>query len=115
MNTMYTAVARRQREIGVLRVLGFSRSNILASFMMESAVLGLTGGIVGVVLAFAIAFATGLSSRLMSVGTLFFSYRPTPTAIGAGIVVASIIGLLGGMLAAWRASRIGIIDSIREA
>jgi putative ABC transport system permease protein len=115
MNTMYTAVARREREIGVLRVLGFPSSNILVCFLLESAVLGLTGGIAGMLLAFAVASATGLSGRLMSVGTLFFSYHPTPAAIAAGVIVAAIIGILGGMFPAWRASRTGIIDSIREA
>jgi putative ABC transport system permease protein len=115
MNTMYTAVARREREIGVLRVLGFSRSNILVSFLVESAVLGLGGGAAGVAMAFLVASVTGLSSRLMSVGTLFFSYQPTPAAIASGVFVAAIIGVVGGMMPAWRASRIGIIDSIREA
>lgn len=115
MNTMYTAVARREREIGVLRVLGFSRANILLSFLVESVILGLGGGAAGVLLAFLIGSATGLSSRLMSVGTLFFSYQPTPAAIASGVIVAASIGILGGMMPAWRASRIGIIDSIREA
>jgi putative ABC transport system permease protein len=52
MNTMYSAVARRKREIGVLRVLGFSRGNILGSFVIESAILGVAGGIAGIMLAF---------------------------------------------------------------
>jgi putative ABC transport system permease protein len=115
MNTMYTAVARREREIGVLRVLGFSRGNILGSFVLESALLGLGGGIVGVILSFVVAWITGLDSRLMSVGTLFFSYRPDVAAISAGLVAAIVIGVLGGLLPAWHAARIGIIDSIREA
>ena len=89
MNTMYTAVARRKREIGVLRVLGFSRGNIIGSFVIESALLGIAGGIAGVVLAFIVAWATGLNSRLLSVGSTFFSYRPTPTAIAAGLIAAA--------------------------
>ncbi len=115
MNTMYTAVARREREIGVLRVLGFSRGNILSSFVIESALLGLGGGVAGVALAFLVAWATGLNSRLLSVGSTFFSYRPTPTAIAAGIVSAGVIGVIGGLAPAWRAARIGVIDSLREA
>src|ERR1700676_2464580 len=115
MNTMYTAVARRDREIGVLRVLGFSRANILGSFVVESAILGIAGGIAGVMLSFVVAWLTGLDSPPMSVGTLFFAYRPDTTAISAGIIAAAIIGVLGGLLPAWRAARIGIIDSIREA
>jgi putative ABC transport system permease protein len=115
MNTMYTAVARREREIGVLRVLGFSRVNILISFVLESALLGIGGGIAGVALAFLVAWGTGLNSRLLSVGSTFFSYRPTSTAITAGLVVAALIGITGGLAPAWRAARIGVIDSLREA
>ncbi len=103
MNTMYTAVARREREIGVLRVLGFSRLNILVSFVIESALLGVGGGIAGVVLAFLVAWGTGLDSRLLSVGSIFFSYRPTPEAITAGLVVATLVGVIGGLAPAWRA------------
>jgi putative ABC transport system permease protein len=115
MNTMYTAVARREREIGVLRVLGFSRVNILVSFVIESALLGIGGGIVGVALAYLVAWGTGLNSRLLSVGSTFFSYRPTPAAITTGLVVAALIGTIGGLAPAWRAARIGVIESLREA
>jgi ABC-type lipoprotein release transport system permease subunit len=115
MNTMYTAVTRRGREIGVLRVLGFSRGDILGSFVIESVILGLAGGVAGVVLATAVAWATGLTSRTMSVGAMFFSYRPTAGAIVAGVVVAAIIGVAGGLMPALRASRVGIISALREA
>jgi ABC-type antimicrobial peptide transport system permease subunit len=49
------------------------------------------------------------------VGTIFFSYRPTPSAILAGLIAAATIGVAGGMLPAWRAARIGVIEAIREA
>jgi ABC-type antimicrobial peptide transport system permease subunit len=68
-----------------------------------------------VILPFVVALMTGLNSRLMSVGTLFFSYRPSAAAISAELIAAMVIGVLGGLLPAWRAARIGIIDSIREA
>jgi putative ABC transport system permease protein len=115
MNTMYTAVARREREIGVLRVLGFSPGNILTSFVIESALLGIAGGLAGVGLAFLVAWATGLNSRLLSVGSTFFSYRPTATAIAAGLIAAAVIGVIGGLAPGWRAARIGVIESLREA
>lgn len=114
-NTMYTAVTRRGREIGVLRVLGFSRGDILSSFVIESVILGVAGGVAGVLLATAVAWATGLTSRTMSVGAMFFSYRPTAGAIVAGVVVAAIIGVAGGLMPALRASRVGIISALREA
>jgi len=115
MNTMYSAVARRKREIGVLRVLGFSRGNILGSFVIESAILGVAGGIAGIMLAFLAAWGTGLNSRLLNVGSTFFSYRPTPAAIIAGLAAAGVIGVVGGLAPAWRAARIGVIDSLRDA
>jgi putative ABC transport system permease protein len=75
MNTMYSAVARRKREVGTLRVLGFGRGNVLAAFILESMILAVTGGVVGELLAITIAYATGLQSRLMNVGTVLFSFH----------------------------------------
>ena len=116
MNTMYTAVARRKREIGVLRVLGFSRGNIISSFVIESAILGAAGGVAGSRDGLRqSAWATGLNSRLLNVGSTFFSYRPTPAAIAAGLTAAGVIGVVGGLAPAWRAARIGVIDSLRDA
>jgi putative ABC transport system permease protein len=115
INTMYTAVARRGREIGVLRVLGFSRGHVLGSFVIESAILGIGGGIMGVLFAAIAAWATGLTSRTMNIGAMFFSYHPTPSAMVAGVAVAAIIGVVGGLMPAVRAARMGIISSLREA
>jgi putative ABC transport system permease protein len=99
----------------VLRVLGFSRTNILSCFVIESLLLGIAGGLAGVILAFVVAWATGLNSRLLSVGSTFFSYRPTPVAIAAGLIAATAIALAGGLAPAERAARIGVVDSLREA
>ena len=114
MNTMYAAVARRGREIGVLRVLGFSRTNVLASFVIESVMLGLIGGIAGELLGLAIAQATGLSSRLMKAGMFIFSFQPAPSAFAAGLAAAILIGAIGGFLPALRAARLPVIESLRE-
>ena len=114
MNTMFAAVARRKREIGVLRVLGFSRGSIIGSFIVESAMLGFAGGILGVMLSLPVAWVTGLDTRLMNVGTMLFSYQSSLTADFAGLTAATTVGILGGLLPAWRAARIRIIDSIRE-
>jgi putative ABC transport system permease protein len=113
MNTMYAAVARRAREVGVLRALGFSKTSIVASFVFESMILALAGGVIGEVLGVIVADATGLSSRLMNVQMVMFSFRLTPSAFVAGLAAALIIGALGGLLPAWRAARLGVIESIR--
>lgn len=115
MNTMYSAVARRTGEIGVLRVLGFSRFNVLASFVIESIVLALAGGLLGEILGIAVAYSTGLSSELLNVGEFIFRFQLTPGAFASGIIAAVAIGALGGLLPAWRAARLGVVDSLRSA
>ena len=115
MNTMYSAVARRTSEIGVLRVLGFSRFNVLASFVIESIVLAIAGGILGEILGVLVAYSTGLSGQLMNVGEIIFRFRLTMGAFVSGMVAAIAIGAFGGLLPAWRASRIGLVESLRSA
>jgi putative ABC transport system permease protein len=113
MNTMYSAIARRSAEIGVLRVLGFSRLNVMASFVAESVLLGIAGGVLGEILGLGVLFSTGLHSQLMNVGSLIFRFQLTGGAFVSGLVAAILIGALGGLLPAWRASRIGAAESLR--
>jgi putative ABC transport system permease protein len=113
-NTMYSAVARRRREVGTLRVLGFGRGSVLAAFLVESAVLGAIGGVAGEMLAVAVAHATGLESRLMNVGTVLFSFRLAWPAFGYGMCAAIAIGIIGGILPAWQAARLNVIDALRD-
>jgi putative ABC transport system permease protein len=113
MNTMYSAVARRTSEIGVLRVLGFSRFNVLTSFVMESILLALAGGVLGEALGIIVAYATGLHSQLLNVSSFIFRFQLTAGAFVSGLVAAIMIGGLGGLLPAWRASRVRVMDSLR--
>ena len=113
MNTMYSAVARRTGEIGVLRVLGFSRFNVLTSFVMESVLLGIAGAVLGEILGIIAAYATGLHSQLMNVGEFIFRFQLTSSAFVTGLIAGTLIGGLGGLLPAWRASRTRVIDSLR--
>ena len=115
MNTMYAAVARRTREVGVLRTLGFGKGAVMTSFIVESVILGVVGGAIGDVLAMAVSVATGLNRHLLSVGAIVFSSAFTFTALGGGIVAAILIGIAGGVPPAWRAARLPIVESIREA
>jgi putative ABC transport system permease protein len=115
MNTMYAAVARRTREVGVLRTLGFGRGSVLTSFLIESVILAIAGGVIGELLAIILGFAAGLNERLMSVGTVVFSSAFSLNAIAGGMVAALLIGIAGGLMPAWRASRLPIVESLREA
>ncbi|HUA32920.1 MAG TPA: ABC transporter permease [Candidatus Binataceae bacterium] len=115
MNTMYAAVAHRSREVGVLRALGFKRSQVLTSFLVESVIIALAGGLAGIVAALAVSIATALGDRQLRVGAILFSSHFSWMIFVEGILTAIAIGIAGGILPAWRAGRIGVIDSLREA
>ena len=99
MNTMYAAVARRAREIGTLRVLGFSRGSILFSFFLESVLLAGLGGVLGCLLVFPLnGVTTGIGSTTFS--DLAFSFRVTPEIMLAASCFAVAAGSVGGLFPA---------------
>jgi putative ABC transport system permease protein len=113
MNTMYAAVARRSREIGTLRVLGFSRGSILLSFFLESVLLAGLGGLLGCLLVMplnGITTAVGNSNF----AELAFDFRVTPRIMGVGIGFAAVLGCIGGLFPARNASRKEILTALRE-
>jgi putative ABC transport system permease protein len=114
MNTMYGVVASRAREVGTLRALGFSRIAILACFLLESATLGIVGGILGCALALP---ANGLSTATYGANyaEMAFALRTTPGVLALGLVFAAFAGALGGLLPAIRAARLPIATALREA
>jgi ABC-type antimicrobial peptide transport system permease subunit len=113
-NTMYAAVARRAREIGTLRALGFGRWAILRSFMLESVCLALLGGLLGVALALPVnGFTTGVGN-FSTFSEVAFKFRVGPTAMITGLIFAAVIGALGGFLPAWAASRKNIVTAMRD-
>jgi putative ABC transport system permease protein len=115
MITMYASVASRTGEIGTLRALGFSRRSILAAFMLESLLLGLVGGLVGLVAA---SFMQALSISTMNFQTfaeIAFSFTLTPKIVIAALVFSLAMGFVGGFLPAARAARMKIVDALRAA
>jgi ABC-type antimicrobial peptide transport system permease subunit len=114
MNTMYAAVARRGREIGTLRSLGFSRKSILVSFMFESVLLSLAGGIIGCLIALPLNGLTTAVGSFQTFSEIAFNFRVGASAILAGLGFAAIIGALGGFLPALAASRRDLLQSLRE-
>jgi putative ABC transport system permease protein len=114
MNTMYAAVARRAKEIGTLRVLGFSRGSILASFFAESIFLALLGGALGILLVLPLSgFTTGIGSDL-TFAEVAFRLKVTPRVAASGMVFALLMGALGGLLPAFGAARKEILNALRE-
>jgi putative ABC transport system permease protein len=115
MNTMYAIVAQRTREIGTLRALGFSRLSILLSFVMESVLLALIGGVLGCLLAFTMNGYTAGTGQTQSFSELAFAFKITPPVLIIGMTFAVVMGFVGGLLPAFRASRMPITRALREA
>jgi putative ABC transport system permease protein len=115
MNTMYAIVAARTREIGTLRALGFSRRAILFSFVLESVTLALAGGVIGCLLAFPMnGYSTG-TGQTQSFSEIAFAFRITPEIVTKGLAFAVAMGMVGGLLPAYRAARLPITSALREA
>jgi putative ABC transport system permease protein len=113
-NTMYAAVARRAREIGTLRALGFGRWAILRSFMLESICLALIGGVVGVLIALPINGLTTGVGNFSTFSEVAFKFKVGFVPIASGLGFAIVIGAIGGFLPAWAASKKGIVAAMRE-
>src|SRR5262249_43230351 len=100
MNTMYAAVSRPAKEIGTLRVRGFSKGSILLSFFIESVTLSLLGGVIGCLLALPLnGITTGIGS-FATFSEISFPFTVTPTIMMYGITFAAIMGAAGGLLPA---------------
>jgi putative ABC transport system permease protein len=113
-NTMYAAVASRGREIGTLRALGFSRFSVLCSFLLESVLLCLLGGILGCLAALPFSGMSTGTANFAAFSEIVFSFHFGPKVLMQGVLLALIMGLLGGMLPAIRAVRLNIINALRE-
>ncbi len=113
MITMYAAVANRQREIGTLRALGFSRSSVLTSFVLEAVILSAVGGAVGAAASMAMGFVQFSMVNFASWSEIVFSFDPTPPIIGWSLGFACGMGLFGGLLPAVRAAATSPLKAIR--
>jgi len=114
MITMYAAVANRVGEIGTLRALGFPRSSIMAAFLMESLLLGLTGGISGLFFASFMQLITISTMNWQTFSELAFSFTLTFEIIWKSLTFSLLMGFIGGVVPAIRASRLKIVDALRE-
>ena len=115
LNTMYSAVAARTREIATLRALGFGRGAVVVALMLESLVLALGGGALGAGLAF-LAFDNFRAATMnwQSFSQVTFAFAVTPQLLVQGVLWATVIGLIGGLLPALRAARLPIAAALRE-
>ena len=115
LNTMYSAVAARTREIATLRALGFGSGAVVVSLMLESLLLALADGVLGGSLA-CLAFNNFHTSAMnwQSFGQITFAFRVAMELLIRGVIWAAVIGPIGGLFQAIRAARLPIAAALRE-
>jgi len=114
MITMYAAVANRSREIGTLRALGFSRMQVLTSFLLEAFLLALLGGAVGAAASLAMMFVEFSMMNFTTWSEVVFSFEPTVRIIVTAVLAGGIMGIVGGFFPAVRAARISPLVAMRD-
>jgi len=115
MITMYAAVANRTAEIGTLRALGFRRRSIMAAFLMESLLLGLVGGVMGLFFSSFLQLFTVSTVNWQTFSELAFSFALTTDIVTRSLVFSFIMGFVGGVLPAFRAARMNIVEALRTS
>jgi putative ABC transport system permease protein len=114
LNTMYSAVAARAREIATLRALGFGGGSVVLSFMIESLLIALGGGVLGCLAVLPLNGFTAGTMNWQTFSHLAFAFKVTPELLLAGIAFALLMGLAGGVLPAIRAARMPVATALRE-
>ncbi len=113
MNTMYASVGARTREIGTLRVLGFRRRAVVAAILIEGVCLACLGGALGGAASLLVnGYKTG-TVNFLSLSETVFELTVTTAIVVKGLVFAGIVGLLGALLPAMRASRLPVIEALK--
>jgi putative ABC transport system permease protein len=114
MNTMFTAVSARGRELATLRALGFKRRTVLLTVLMESLFIALLGALAGVLLSLPVNFISTGTTNFNTFSEVAFSFDVDRAVAMRGIIIALIAGMIGGLLPAISASRIPITTALRE-
>lgn len=115
MITMYAAVANRITEIGTLRALGFQKRSILIAFITEALAMGVLGGLLGLFFASFMQLITVSTMNWQTFSELAFSFTLTRDIIWQALLFSVVMGFTGGILPAWRAARMKIVDALRAS
>ncbi|MEO8350451.1 MAG: ABC transporter permease [Chthoniobacteraceae bacterium] len=116
LNTMYSAVADRTREIATLRALGFGSMPVICSVLIESLVLALAGGVIGAIIAYLVFNGfTATTMNFQTFSQVTFAFAVTKPLLIQAIVWAAILGLIGGLFPAIRAARLPVAAGMRES
>lgn len=114
LNTMYSAVAERSREIATMRALGFGQMSITVSFMIEAILIAGIGGLLGAIVVLPLNGYTASTLNFQTFSHLAFAFRVTPALLLGGMVFALMMGLVGGTPPAIRAARRPVAAALRE-
>ena len=114
LNSMYAAVAARGKEIATLRALGFGGIPVVVSVMTEALLLALAGGVLGALIAYALFNNLSVSTLGQNFTQVVFDFKVTPQLVALGLIIAIVIGMIGGFMPALRAARLPVTVSLRE-
>src|SRR5438876_6839095 len=113
LNTMYSAVAERGREIATMRALGFGGANVVLSFVFEALMISLFGGVLGCLAVLPLNGWTTSTMNFQTFSNLAFAFKITPLLLLGGVCFALVMGFLGGILPAIRAARLPVAAALR--
>jgi putative ABC transport system permease protein len=114
LNTMYSAVAARAREIATLRAIGFRRVPMIVCILVETMLLAVTGGVIGAAVSWAIFDDFTASTVGVNSSQMVFAIQVSPALLWNGLKWALAISLVGGLFPAVRAARMSITAGLRE-
>jgi putative ABC transport system permease protein len=114
LNTMYSAVAERGREIATMRALGFGAMAVVASFLFEALLISFVGGAVGCVAVLPLNGLTTSTMNFQTFSSLAFAFKITPDILARGVIFALAMGIVGGLLPAIRAANTPVATALRE-
>jgi putative ABC transport system permease protein len=114
LNTMYSAVADRGREIATMRALGFGGPSVVFSFLIEALLISFVGGALGCLAVFKLNGLTTSTINFQTFSNLAFAFKITPDLLFMGIVFALAMGIFGGLFPAVRAARLPVATALRE-
>lgn len=114
LNTMYSAVAERAREIGTMRALGFGSGSVVISFVIEALLISFMGGVIGCIAVLPLnGFTTG-AMNWQTFAHMAFAFRVTPVLMAGGMIFALVMGVVGGLPPAIRAARRPVAEALRS-
>lgn len=114
LNTMYSAVADRGKEIATMRALGFGGPSVVTSFLIEALLISFVGGLLGCLAVLRLNGLTTSTINFQTFSNLAFAFRITPGLLAEGVIFALVMGVLGGFFPAVRAARLPVATALRE-